>query len=100
MPYTFDVINATCEYKKSCQLRAASSTLTDNIDFCPAYQKQLLIQYQCVHHGNLVNKINECELNWAVPPICPQIMTQNDTKLGALGNLLHVNFNGLFNVYF
>ena len=79
LPHTFDIINATCEYKQSCQLKAASSTLTENMDFCPLYQKQLLIQYMCVHPGDFhtVQAIHQCPINWVVPPICTP---KNDSR--------------------
>lgn len=79
LPHTFDIINATCEYKQSCQLKAASSTLAENMDFCPLYQKQLLIQYMCVHPGDFhtVQAIHQCPINWVVPPICTP---KNDSR--------------------
>lgn len=74
LPHTFDIINETCARKPSCQLRAASSTLADNIDYCPSYQKQLLIQYLCVHDNDyLARAIEQCPINWVVPPICAPV---------------------------
>lgn len=79
IPDAFEVINGTCEAKTTCQLKATSNALTNGEDFCPSYQKQLFIQYQCVNEQVLSTSIGKCSSGAKrVPGICKRPAT-NDT---------------------
>ena len=59
---SFDSINATCEYRNSCYLRATPTQIGSG-DLCPNFAKQLFVQYQCMDSGFLANTVNQCIVN-------------------------------------
>ncbi len=68
---SFDIINATCEYKSSCYLRATTTQIGAG-DLCPSYSKQLFVQYQCVDPNVLASGINQCPVNNTIGfSLCP-----------------------------
>jgi hypothetical protein len=74
----FNTINATCEYQRSCYLRATINSMA-GADMCPRFSKQLFVQYQCVDAKVLAYTINTCQLNPEAPLICPAVSSYGFT---------------------
>ena len=67
-PSTYHSIVQSCANQSTCQL---NSSFFEDVDPCPAYSKQLFIQYQCVNSFALNSAINTCDIQTALPSICP-----------------------------
>ena len=78
---TFDLINASCEYKQNCTLIVSTNYFGDP---CLGFRnKQMFIQYQCLdtHDVDTYRAIKECPLNGNMSRICPVV---NDTSVNEI----------------
>lgn len=75
----FDVIEASCEGKSSCNLRVSTATM-GGPDLCPTVSKQLFVQYQCVDPKVLDYVTSVCPRPPLTPPICPSIVVTTNSS--------------------